>query len=94
MKHFRVIAMYDYPEINRSVQIDAEDARQAILRAILDQRLPVTYARDGRGHLQPLYWQPDMGGMTRWPQIDRNNRLLWKSSQHQGQLRFEVEETD
>lgn len=84
--------MYDYPEINRSVQIDAEDPQQAILRAILDQRLPVTYARDPQGHLQPLFWQPEMAGETRWPQIDRNNRLLWRSGQHQGHLRFEVEE--
>jgi len=94
MKRFRVIAMYDYPEINRSVRVIAEDPQQAILRAVLDQRLPITYARDERGHLQPQYWQPDMGGETRWPRIDRNNRLLWKSTHHQGQLRFEVEETD
>lgn len=94
MNQYRVIAMYDYPEINRSVLIDAQDPHQAILRAILEQQLAIAYARDAQGNLQPLFWQTEMAGQTRWPRIEKNNRLTWQSQHHQGQLRFEVEEID
>jgi len=91
MKQFLITAMYDYPEINRSVQVDAVSPHQAILRAVLNQKLAVAYARDQHGNLQPLFWQPDMAGQTRWPRFEKYNRLTWKNTRHQGQLRFEVE---
>ena len=92
MRHYRVIAMYDYPEINRSVQVDAEDPHQAVLRAVLDQRLPVCYERDRNGDLQPQYWPSHVSGQSRWPRIDRNHRLIWEVREQLRQLRFEVEE--
>jgi len=84
--------MYDYPEINRSVHINAADSQQAILRAVLDQQLPISYARDHQGNMQPVFWKMEMAGQTRWPRIEKNNRLVWQGRHHQGQLRFEVEE--
>jgi len=83
--------MYDYPEINRSVQVNAEDPQQAILRAVLNRELAIAYARDKQGNLQPQFWQADMAGQTRWPRIEKHNRLTWKNAHHQGQLRFEIE---
>lgn len=93
MKRFKVIAMFEYPEIDRSVLIDAVDAHQALLRAVLDRQLPICYRRNAAGNLQPVYWDKRFAaGNSRWPRVDRNRYLVWpgQSSDNPGRLRFEV----
>jgi hypothetical protein len=93
VKQFKVIAMFDYPEIERSVLIRAIDSHQALLRAVLEQRLPIAYRRDSGGNLQPAYWQETRTGNSRWPRIEHDKYLTW-TGRAPGRLRFEVIEID
>ena len=96
MKQFKVIAMFDYPEIDRSVLIDAVDARQTLLRAVLDHHLPVCYQRNSHGNLQPVYWNRALGGGSRWPRVEKNRYLVWPgdTAGKPGRLRFEIIELE
>lgn len=95
MKQFKVIAMFDYPGIDRSVLIEAIDAHQALLRAVLDRRLPIRYQRDHEGNLQPFFWEGALGGTSRWPRVEKDNYLVWSEGPGRTcRLRFEVIELD
>jgi hypothetical protein len=95
VKQFKVIAMFDYPGIDRSVLIEAIDARQALLRAVLDRRLPIRYQRDHEGNLQPFFWDRAHGRTSRWPRVEKDNYLVWsEDSGETCRLRFEVVELD
>lgn len=92
MKTYRVIAIFTYPPIDRSAVIKAESVDMAILRAVLEQKIPVEYKRDRHGNLQPRFWTPDMGGETRWPQIEQQSKVIWGQPDKQHVLRVEVVE--
>ncbi len=91
MKIYQVIAMFDYPEINRSARVMAIDPHQAILRAVLGQKIPVCFRRDCNGDLQASYWQDISAELANpWPQIEKHHRLKWRTRAQLHQLRFDV----
>jgi len=90
MSLFKVTAIYEYPEVDRSAFIESENETQALLKAIIGQALPVKFQRDEHGCLQPCYWKPEMGGSARWPSIGKNNLLTWGKEKNQEKLRFEI----
>ena len=92
VKSYRVIAIFTYPPIDRSAVIQAESIDLAILRAVLEQKIPVEYRRDRHGNLQPAYWTPEMGGHTRWPRIEQQSKVVWGSKDQPRVLRVEVVE--
>ena len=94
MSLFRVTAIYDYPEVDRSALIESENKNQAMLKAILEQKLPAKFKRDQHGCLQACYWKAEMGGDVRWPIIDVNNQLIWGKEDAQEKLRFEIEQIE
>jgi len=82
--------MFEYPDINRSVLVTAIDAHQAVLRAVLDQKLPVSFRRDQHGNLQAKYWDTSLKGSSQWPSIYKGNCLVWTDGSQQFRLRFET----
>lgn len=92
MGKFRVTAIFDYPPINRSSTVMAGNAESAILRAVIDGKIPIDYQRDHQKCLQPIYWQPQMGGSTRWPQVRNGNQLIFEKYKPNSILRIETEE--
>lgn len=92
VKTYRVIAIFTYPPIDKSALVRAETIDLAILRAVLDRKIPVEYRRDRHGNLQPAYWTPQMGGKTRWPRIEQQNRVVWGDNDQRRVLRVEVVE--
>lgn len=94
MKRYRVIAHYDHPQVVRSATVEAENATRAMVRALLERRIPAGFRRDEHGWLTEEYWRPEMGGALRWPRVDRRLRLLWGDPERPTVLRFEVEALD
>lgn len=92
MKTYRVIAIFTYPPIDRSAVVQAESVDMAILRAVVDRKIPIEYRRDKHGNLQPGYWTPEMGGKTRWPQIEKQSKVIWGDPEQRRVLRVEVVE--
>lgn len=92
MGQYRVTAVFDYPPINRSAIVEAASIEGAILKAVTGGKIPIDYQRDGQHCLQPVYWQPMMGGSTRWPRILNGSRLIFENYAPNSILRIESEE--
>ncbi len=89
---YRVTAFYERPELERNAVVKAESAEQAMVKAVLERKVPVGFGRDEYGWIQPVYWKAEMGGPRRWPRIVGKDRLAWGDENAPQSLRFAVEE--
>ncbi len=90
-QRYRVTAFYERPELERNAVIEADSAEQAMVKAVLERKVPVGFGRDEYGWIQPLYWKAELGGTQRWPRITGKDRLTWGDDDPPRTLRFSVE---
>lgn len=91
-QRYRVTAFYERPELERNAVVEADSAEQAMVRAVLERKVPAGFGRDEYGWIQPLYWKPELGGVRRWPRIIGRDRLTWGDDDAPQTLRFSVEQ--
>jgi hypothetical protein len=89
---YRVTAFYERPELERNAVVQAESAEQAMVRALLERKVPVGFARDEYGWIQPVFWKVELGGERRWPRVIGRDTLAWGDDDDPHTLRFAVEE--
>ncbi|PWG68415.1 hypothetical protein DF186_25165, partial [Enterococcus hirae] len=75
-----------------STTVTAANAESAIIKAVIAKEIPIDYQRDDQHCLPPVYWQPRMGGSTRWPRIKNGNQIVFESYSPNSILRIESEE--
>lgn len=92
IRSYRITAFYERPELERNAVVEAESAEQAMVRAVLERKVPVGFGRDEYGWIRPLYWKPELGGARRWPRVAGRDRLTWGDDDSPQTLRFAVEE--
>jgi hypothetical protein len=92
LRRYRVIAFYDYPPVERSVTVEAEDPQRAMVKALLQGKVPALFRKDEYGWLLPVFWHPRLAGGQRWPTVAGRNMLIWGDKGHKGKLIFNVEE--
>src|SRR5512139_4008880 len=61
-KAYRVTAFYDYPPLERSTVVEAENPQRAMARALLEGKVPALFSKDEFGWLVPVYWHPRLAG--------------------------------
>jgi hypothetical protein len=91
-RRYRVTAFYEHPELERNAVIEAESPERAMIRALIERKVPAGFTRDEFGWIQPLYWKPEMAGRLRWPRLLTADRLAWGEDEDLHSLRFSVEE--
>lgn len=89
---YRVTAFYERPELERNAVVRAASAEQAMVKAVLERKVPVGFTRDEYGWIQPLYWQAELGGERRWPRVVARDTLAWGDDDAPRTLRFAVEQ--
>ncbi len=92
MPTYQVTAFYERPELERNAVVDAESPERAIVKALIERKVPAGFTRDEYGWIQPLLWKPEMGGAARWPRVIGRDRLAWGDGDDEKSLRFSVEE--
>lgn len=88
---YRVTAFYERPELERNAVVEAESVEQAMVKAVLQRKVPVGFSRDEYGWIQPVFWKAEMGGERRWPRVAGKDRLAWGDDDAPQTLRFAVE---
>lgn len=91
-RSYRVTAFYERPELERNAVVEAESADRAMVKALLERRVPAVFTRDEFGWIQPVFWRPEMAGGLRWPRLVGADCLAWGDGQERRTLRFAVEE--
>ncbi len=91
-RSYRVTAFYERPELERNAVVEAESVEQAMVKALLERKVPAGFTRDESGWIAPVFWHADMGGKTRWPRLIAADCIAWGEGSEQGTLRFSVEE--
>lgn len=91
-KLFRVTAFYDYPPVERSVIVEAEDTQRAMVKALLEGKVPALFRKDEFGWLLPIFWNPQLAGGQRWPTLIGRNVIAWGERGNRGKLVFGVDE--
>ena len=94
LRRYRVTAFYDYPPVERSVTLEAEDPQQAMVKALLQGRVPALFRKDEYGWLLPVFWHPRLAGGQRWPTIAGRNVIVWGDTLNRGKLIFSVDEME
>ncbi|MEJ2552605.1 MAG: hypothetical protein P8164_13855 [Gammaproteobacteria bacterium] len=92
VKTYRVTAFYDYPPVERSVVIEAEMPQRAMVKALLEGRVPAFFRKDEFGWLLPIFWHPRLAGGRRWPTIVGRNVIAWGRRGKRDRLIFDVDE--
>ena len=92
VKIYRVTAFYDYPPVERSVIIEAEDPQRAMVKALLQGKVPALFRKDEFGWLLPVFWHPRLAGGQRWPTIAGRNIIVWGDQLNRSKLIFNVDE--
>lgn len=92
VRTYRITAFYERPELERNAVVEASSAEQAMVKAVLERKVPVGFARDEYGWIAPVYWQAAMGGGRRWPRIVGKDTLAWGDDDAPRTLRFAVDE--
>ena len=92
LKAYRVTAFYDYPPVERSVIVEAEDPQRAMVKALLEGKVPAQFRKDEFGWLLPIFWHPRLAGGQRWPSIVGRNVIAWGEKTNRGKLIFGVDE--
>lgn len=92
VKRYRVVAYYDYPPLERTAELEANDPRQAMVRALIERHVPAAFLHDEFGWLQPVLWSPDLAGPGRWPVFINHRTLAWAERQRNQRVSFSVTE--
>lgn len=92
MKTYRVTAFYDYPPVERSVVVEAEAPQRAMVKALLEGKVPALFRTDEFGWLLPIFWHPRLAGGRRWPIIIGCNVIVWGRRGKRDRLIFDVDE--
>jgi len=92
MKKYRVTAFYDYPPVERSVVVEAEGPQRAMVRALLEGKVPALFRKDEFGWLLPVFWHPRFAGVRRWPTVVGSNMIAWGDRGKNDKLMFDVNE--
>lgn len=92
MPTYYVTAFYERPELERNTVVTAESPERAMVKALIERRIPAGFARDEYGWIQPVPWKPEMAGTLRWPRLNGRDRLVWGDDDPPRSLRFSVEE--
>ena len=92
MKTYRVTAFYDYPPVERSVVVEAEAPQRAMVKALLEGKVPALFRKDEFGWLLPIFWHPRLAGGRRWPMIIGLNVIAWGRRGKKDRLIFDVDE--
>ena len=93
-KAYLVTAYYDYPPVERSVVVEAEDPQRAMVKALLEGQIPALFRKDEFGWLLPIFWHPRLAGGQRWPTIIGRNVIAWGEKGKRSKLIFGVDEVD
>lgn len=93
-KAYRVTAYYDYPPVERSVIVEAEGPRRAMVKALLEGKVPALFRKDEFGWLLPIFWHPRLAGGERWPTVVGRNVITWGAKGNRGKLIFGVDEVE
>ena len=91
---YRVTALYEYPPVERSALVEADSPQRAMIKALIEGRLPTGFQRDAHGWLEPLMWHPNMAGARRWPTVVDEASLEWGEKDARRRLKFYVAEAD
>ena len=91
-KTYRVTAFYDYPPVERSVVVEADTPQRAMVKALLEGRVPAFFRKDEFGWLLPIFWHPRLAGGKRWPTIIGRNVIVWGRRGKRDRLIFDVDE--
>jgi hypothetical protein len=94
LKTYRVTAFYEYPPVERSAVVEAEYPQRAMVRALLEGRVPALFRKDEFGWLLPVYWHPRLAGDQRWPAVIGRNVIAWGDKSNKGELIFGVDEIE
>lgn len=94
MRAYCVTAFYDYPPVERSVLVEAEDPQRAMVKALLEGKVPALFRKDEFGWLMPIFWHPRLGGGQRWPTIVGRNVIAWGAKGSKDKLIFGVDEVE
>lgn len=92
MPTYQVTAFYERPELERNAVVSAESPQQAVVKALIEGKIPAGFTRDEYGWIQPLLWKPEMAGASRWPRLAGKDRLAWGDEDNLKELRYAVEE--
>jgi len=92
VKKYRVTAFYDYPPVERSVVVEAESPQRAMVKALLEGRVPALFRKDEFGWLLPVFWHPRFAGGRRWPTVIGSNMIAWGERDKRDKLLFDVDE--
>jgi hypothetical protein len=90
IKTYRVTAFYDYPPVERTVVVEAEAPQRAMVKALLEGKVPAYFRKDEFGWLLPIYWHPRLAGGRRWPTITGRNVIAWGRRGKKDRLIFDV----
>ncbi len=93
-KAYRVTAFYDYPPVERSVVVEAEDPQRAMVKSLLEGKVPALFRKDEFGWLFPIFWHPRLAGVHRWPIIIGRNVITWGEKKNKCKLIFGVDAVD
>lgn len=91
-RSYRVTAFYERPELERNAVVEAESTERAMVKALLERKVPAGFARDEFGWIEPVFWKTEMAGQARWPRLVAADRLAWGDEGNRRTLRFAVEE--
>lgn len=91
-RRYRVTAFYERPELERNAVVEAESVEQAMVKALLERKVPAGFTRDASGWIEPVYWRADMAGKARWPALIGADCIAWGDDDQRRTLRFCVEE--
>ena len=91
-KTYRVTAFYDYPPVERSVVVEAEAPQRAMVKALLEGKVPALFRKDEFGWLLPIFWHPRLADGRRWPTIIGRNVIAWGQRGKRDRLIFDVDE--
>jgi hypothetical protein len=94
LRRYRVTAFYDYPPVERSVTVQAEDPQRAMVKALLQGRVPALFRKDEYGWLLPVSWHPRLAGGQRWPTVAGRNVIVWGDKLNRSKLIFNVDEIE
>lgn len=94
MRTYRVTAFYDYPPMDRTVVVEAEGAQRAMVKALLERRVPALFRKDEFGWLLPVFWHPRLAGGRRWPAVIGRNVIVWGEQGSKDKLVFGVDELE
>jgi hypothetical protein len=91
MPTYQVTAFYERPELERNAVVNAESPQQAVIKALIERKIPAGFTRDEYGWIQPMLWKPEMAGASRWPRLTGKDRVTWGDEDDRRELRYSVE---